>query len=60
MASVGQKPVLRETAHEPTTLSKVLPIAPRSLKLPQEPKLINDIPATEARVLSKMRISLPS
>ncbi len=56
MASVGQKPVLRETAHDPTTMSKVLPIAARSLKLPQDPKLINDIPATGARAFEDANI----
>jgi VWFA-related protein len=56
LASVGQKPVLRETAHDPTTLSKVLPIAARSLKLPQAPKLINDIPATDARAFEDANI----
>src|SRR5271169_5778973 len=47
MATVGKNPVLKEIAHEPTTLSKVLPIAARSLKVPEDPKQINDIPATE-------------
>jgi VWFA-related protein len=56
MASVGKSPVLKETAHEPTTLSKVLPIAARSLKSPEEPKEINDIPATEARAFEEANI----
>jgi VWFA-related protein len=56
MATVGQKAVLKETAHEPTTPSKVLPIAARSLKVPEEPKQINDIPATDARVFEELNI----
>ncbi len=56
MASVGQKAVLKEIAHEPTTLSKVIPIAARSLKFPDEPELINDIPATDARVFEEANI----
>lgn len=56
MASVGQKAVLKEISHEPTTPSKVLPIAARSLKLPEEPQLINDIPATDARVFEDAKI----
>ena len=56
MASVGQKAVLKETAHESTTPSKVLPIAARGLKLPEEPKEYNDIPATDARVFEDANI----
>ena len=56
MATVGKSPVLKETAHEPMTLSKVLPIAGRSLKSPEEPKEINDIPATEARAFEEAHI----
>jgi len=56
MATVGKSPVLRETAHDPTTLSKVLPIAARSLKVPEDPKQINDIPATEARAFEEANI----
>jgi VWFA-related protein len=56
MATVGQKAVLREIAHEPTILSKVLPIAARSLKLPEEPMQINDIPATDARAFEAANI----
>jgi len=56
MATVGQKPVLRETAHEPSTLSKVLPIAGRSLNSPENPREINDIPATEARAFEDANI----
>ena len=52
----GRSPVLKEIAHEPTTLSKVLPIAARSLKLPEEPIQINDIPATEARAFQEANI----
>ena len=57
MASVGQKAVLKETAHESTTPSKVLPIAARSLKFPDLPTEMNDIPATEARVFEDAGIS---
>ncbi len=56
MATVGRRPVAVEAAHEPTTLSKVLPIAARSLKFPEDPKLINDIPATEARAFEAANI----
>ena len=56
MATVGKSPVLKETAHEPMTLSKVLPIAGRSLKSPEDPKEINDIPATEARAFEEAHI----
>jgi VWFA-related protein len=56
MATVGKSPVLKETAHDPSTLSKVLPIAARSLKSPEDPKQINDIPATEARAFEEANI----
>jgi VWFA-related protein len=56
LATVGKSPVLKEIAHEPTTLSKVLPIAARSLKVPEDPKQINDIPATEARAFEEANI----
>ena len=56
MASVGQKAVLKEVAHQSTTPSKVLPIAARSLKLP-DPTEVNDIPATEARLFEDAGIS---
>ena len=56
MATVGKRPVAMETAHEPTTLSKVLPIAARSLKLADVPTQINDIPATEARAFEQANI----
>ena len=56
VATVGKSPVLKEVAHEPTTLSKVLPIAARSLKVPEDPKQINDIPATEARAFEEANI----
>jgi VWFA-related protein len=55
MASVGQKAVLRETAHAATTPSKVLPIAARSLKIP-DPTEVNDIPGTEAKVFEDANI----
>ena len=54
LATVGRSPAPKEMAHEPTTLSKVLPIAARALKFPEDPQQINDIPATEAHV-SKRR-----
>ena len=56
MASVGQRAVLKETAHAATTPSKVLPIAARSLKFPDPPTEVNDIPATEARVFEEANI----
>lgn len=56
VATVGRRPVAMEATHEATTLSKVLPIAARSLKLPEDPKLINDIPATEARAFEAANI----
>ena len=56
MATVGKSPVLKEIAHDPTTLSKVLPIAARSLKSQEDPKQINDIPATEARAFEEANI----
>ena len=56
MATVGKTAVLKEIAHEPTTLSKVLPIAARSIKVPEDPKEINDIPATEARAFQEANI----
>ncbi len=56
VATVGKSPVLKEVAHQPTTLSKVLPIAARSLKVPEDPKQINDIPATEARAFEEANI----
>ncbi len=56
MATVGKSPVLKEVAHDPTTLSKVLPIAGHSLKSPENPKEINDIPATEARAFEEANI----
>ena len=56
MASVGRRQVVVQPAHEATTLSKVLPIAARSLKVPEDPKQINDVPATEARVFDEAKI----
>jgi len=56
MATVGKSPVLKEIAHDPTTLSKVLPIAAHSLKSQDDPKQINDIPATEARAFQEANI----
>lgn len=56
MATVGKSPVLKEISHEPNTLSKVLPIAARSIKLPNDPKEINDVPATEARAFQEANI----
>ena len=57
MVYVGQMVVAKEAAHEPTTPSKVLPIAAHSLKFPEPPAEINDIPATEARVFDEAGIS---
>jgi VWFA-related protein len=54
--TVGKTAVLRAPTHESTTLSKVLPIAARSLKSPEDPKQNNDIPATEARAFEEANI----
>jgi len=56
IVSVGRRQAAMQAGPEPTTLSKVLPIAARSLKLPEEPKQINDIPTTEARVFDEAKI----
>ena len=56
IVSVGRRQAVMQNGPEPTTLTKVLPIAARSLKLPEDPKLINDISATEARVFDEAKI----
>jgi VWFA-related protein len=54
--AIGRRPVAKEAAHEPTTLSKILPLAAHALKLPEDPQEINDIPATDARVFDEADI----
>src|SRR5271169_881004 len=54
--SVGRRQAVVQTGHQPTTLSKVLPIAARSLKLPEEPQQNNDTPGTEARAFDEAKI----
>ncbi len=56
ITAIGRRQVAKESAHEPTTLSKVLPMAARALKLTNEPQEINDIPATDARVFEEANI----
>ncbi len=50
ISSSGRRSLSMASAHPASTLSKVLPLAAGSLKLPEPPKLNNDVPATEARV----------
>ncbi len=50
VSTAGRRSLSLASGHPPTTLSKVLPLAAGSLKLPEAPKLNDDIPATEARV----------
>ncbi|MGA9566571.1 MAG: VWA domain-containing protein [Candidatus Korobacteraceae bacterium] len=56
ITSAGRRQAIAQPGHEATTLSKVLPIAARSLKVPDDPKQINDIPATAARVFDEANI----
>jgi VWFA-related protein len=56
IVSMGRRQAVMQGGPEPTTLSKVLPIAAHSLKYPDEPKQINDVPATEARVFDEANI----
>jgi len=56
IVSVGRRQAVIENGPESTTLTKVLPIAARSLKFPDDPKQINDISATEARVFDEAKI----
>ena len=56
IVSVGRRQAVMQNGPEPTTLTKVLPIAARSLKFPDNPKQINDISATEARVFDEAKI----
>jgi VWFA-related protein len=56
MAAVGRRSIAMTPTHSPTTLSKVLPLAAGSLKLPEAPRENNDIPATEARVFADAKI----
>ena len=57
IVSTGRRSAyLQASAHPPTTLTKVLPIAARSLKFPQEPIENDDVSATEARVFDEAKI----
>lgn len=56
VATAGRRSIAMDSGHQPTTLSKVLPLAAGSLKLPEAPHQNNDIPATEARVFEEARI----
>ena len=56
MAAVGRRSIAMTPTHSPTTLSKVLPLAAGSLKLPEAPRENNEIPATEARVFAEAKI----
>jgi VWFA-related protein len=56
IVSVGRRQAMVQNGPEPTTLTKVLPIAAHSLKFPDNPKQINDISATEARVFDEAKI----
>jgi VWFA-related protein len=56
IVSVGRRQAVMQNGPEPTTLTKVLPIAARSLKFPEDPKQINDVSATEARVFDEANI----
>jgi VWFA-related protein len=52
----GRRSMAVSSGHPPTTLSKVLPLAAASLKLPEDPRQNNDLPATEARVFAEAKI----
>jgi len=52
----GRRSLSMGSGHPPTTLSKVLPLAATSLKLPEAPPLNSDVPATEARVFDEAGI----
>ncbi len=56
ITSAGRRQAIAQPGHEATTLSKVLPIAARSLKVQDDPKQINDVPATAARVFDEAKI----
>lgn len=53
MASVGRSAVLKETAHDETTLSKLLPVAARALRQLDEPGEANDIAVTDAHAFEQ-------
>ena len=56
IATAGRRQVAMDVGHSPTTLSKVLPLAAGSLKMPEVPRQNNEIPATEARVFEEAKI----